>query len=46
MDHWQALVNKVMNLQVPQILGISCVPEQLLASQEELSSMELAGSWN
>jgi hypothetical protein len=37
-----ALVNVVMNLQIgKRILGISWVGEQLLASQEGLSSMEL-----
>jgi hypothetical protein len=33
-DQWQALVDIVMNLQVPQNLGISQVTKQLLAFAE------------
>jgi hypothetical protein len=39
-DWWRALVNTVMNLQVPQNAGfISCMAAQLAACQEGLSSM-------
>jgi hypothetical protein len=34
----RALVNRVMNFRVRQILGISVVAERLLASQEGLST--------
>jgi hypothetical protein len=40
-DQWRALVNTVMNLRVHNMLGISWVDEQLLASQEGFSCMEL-----
>jgi hypothetical protein len=35
-DQWRALVNTVMNLRVPKILGNYCVAERLAASQEGL----------
>jgi hypothetical protein len=38
-DRWRSLVNAVMNLH--KIRGISGLAEELLASQEGLSSMEL-----
>jgi hypothetical protein len=38
-NRWRAHVNAVMNLRVPQMLGISVVAVQLVASQEGLSSM-------
>jgi hypothetical protein len=38
---WQALVNAVMNLQVPYNAGSFRLVEDLLASQEGLYSMEL-----
>jgi hypothetical protein len=38
-DQWRALVNTVMNLRVPKMLGSSCVVAHLAASQDELSSM-------
>jgi hypothetical protein len=38
---WRALVNGVMNLQVPKMLGNYRVAAQLLASQVVLSSTEL-----
>ena len=40
-ERWWALVNSVMNLQDPLMCGISRIPENLLASQEGFSSMEL-----
>jgi hypothetical protein len=40
-DRWQALVNLVMNLRDPKILGISWLAEDLLVSQEGLWSKEL-----
>jgi hypothetical protein len=40
-SQWWALVNTVMNLQLPYNMGISRVVKQLLASQERPSSMEL-----
>jgi hypothetical protein len=40
-DQWRALVDTVMNLRVPNILGSSSVAAQLAASQEGLSSMKL-----
>jgi hypothetical protein len=36
---WLALVNTVMNLRVPQMLGNYRVTQQLVASQEGLNSM-------
>jgi hypothetical protein len=38
-DQWRALVNTVIKLRVPKILGNSRVAEKLAASQEKLSSM-------
>jgi hypothetical protein len=38
---WRAVVNTVMNLRVPYMLGISGLAERLLAFQEVLSYMEL-----
>ena len=38
-DRWQALVNAVMNLQVPYSVG-NFLTENWLAAQEELCSME------
>jgi len=35
-DKWEALVNKVMNIQVPQHAGNFCPAEKPLAAQEEL----------
>jgi hypothetical protein len=35
-DSWRALVNMVMKLWVPYLQGISCLAENLLASQEGL----------
>jgi hypothetical protein len=40
-DKWWSVVNKVTNLRVAIILGISLIAEWLLASQEGLCSMEL-----
>jgi hypothetical protein len=40
-DKSQALVNMVRNLQVPQNLGISQVPKQMLAFPKGLSSTEI-----
>jgi hypothetical protein len=39
-DRWRALVNAVMNIGFHKMRGISCVAEDLLASQEGLCSME------
>jgi hypothetical protein len=39
-DQWQAHMNTVMNLQVHEILGNSCVPE-LVSSQQGLKSVGL-----
>ena len=39
-DRWQAPVNVVMNLQVPQYVGISWLAENRLASQERLCCVE------
>jgi hypothetical protein len=36
MIQWQAVVNKVMNLQVPQKRETSCQAERLSASQDKL----------
>jgi hypothetical protein len=38
---WRDLVNKLMNLRVPQKVENSSLVERLLASQVELCSMEL-----
>jgi hypothetical protein len=40
-DQWRTLVNTVMNFLVKQNIGLFCVAEGLLASQEGLGSMEL-----
>jgi hypothetical protein len=40
-DQWRALMNTVMNLRVPKMLGISLLAAQMGASQEGLSSMKL-----
>lgn len=40
-NQWWALMNIVMNLQLPYNVGIPWVVKQLLASQERPSSMEL-----
>jgi len=39
-DRWRALVNVIMNLQVPQNAGNFWTRENWLASQEGLCSME------
>jgi hypothetical protein len=39
-DMWQALVNAVMNLRVPQNAGISLLAENRLVSQEGFCSTE------
>ena len=39
-DRWRAVVNGVMNPLVPKIRLISWVAKDLLASQEEMCSME------
>jgi hypothetical protein len=41
MDQWRAVVNMVMNLGFRKLLGNSWVAEQLAASQEERSSIQL-----
>ena len=41
MDRWRALVCVVMNLRVPYNAGNFFLSEDLLSSQEGLSSMEL-----
>jgi hypothetical protein len=41
MNRWQALVDAVMNLQVPEYVGVSLPAEDLLAPQEGLCSIEL-----
>jgi hypothetical protein len=38
-NKWQDLVNAVKNLRVHTAGGISCIAEELLASQEGLCSM-------
>jgi hypothetical protein len=40
-DQWRVLVNTAVKLGFHKMMGISCVAEQLLASKEGLSSMEL-----
>jgi hypothetical protein len=42
-DMWQAFVNVVMNIPICKMWGIFLLAEELLAFQEELSSMELVG---
>ena len=39
-DRWRAVVNCVMNFRFPKIWGISCLAENLLATEEGLCSME------
>ena len=39
-DSWRTLVNAVMNLRFPKMRGISWLPENPLASEEILCSME------
>ena len=39
-DRWRTLVNAVMNLGVHKMLGISCLAENRLASQEGLCCTE------
>jgi hypothetical protein len=43
-DWWRGLVNMAMNSQGPYNLGNSWLPEQLVASQEGLTSMGLSTS--
>jgi hypothetical protein len=38
-DKWRDLMNAVKNLRVHTALGISCIAEERLASQEGLCSM-------
>jgi hypothetical protein len=40
-DRWHALVNAIINLGVPQMLVVSQLAEEMLASLEGLCSMEL-----
>jgi len=40
---WRAVVYAVMNFRVPKIWGISCLAENLLATEEELCCMEVFG---
>jgi hypothetical protein len=40
-DQWTAIVNVVMNLRVPQMLGRSSVNAQLLASPTVVRSIQL-----
>jgi len=40
-EQWRAIVNTVMNIQVPQKTEIYCLPKRLLAYREELLPMEL-----
>jgi hypothetical protein len=42
-DRWHALINAVINLEVPQMQVVSQLAENLLASLEGLCSMELVG---
>jgi hypothetical protein len=40
-DRWRAVVNSVLNLRVPRMLGNYRASKQLVASRVVLSSMEL-----
>ena len=42
-DRWQALVNAVMNFMFHKMCGVSCLAEDVLASQEGHCSMALVG---
>jgi hypothetical protein len=39
-DRWQTLVNGVMNLRVHKVRRISCLADDVLASQERRCSMD------
>lgn len=41
MEHWRALVNTVMDLEIPQKSIIYSFAKRLLASEERLCSVEL-----
>lgn len=41
MEHWRALVNTVMDLDIPQKSIIYSFAKRLLASEERLCSVEL-----
>jgi len=42
-ERCRAAVNAVMNFRVPKIWGISCIAENLLATEEGLCCMEFFG---